>query len=143
MTDHARVWCERCKGANLKRSSSPAVSAHRPADLLHTIAFDVFGPTRVVGVGNVRYFNVGRERSCGFAWAQPMTYKSQAAAHVIHVMRFEQKQLGAHVKVLMTDGGGEYGGPLLRQFLFEDNGTFHRSLVFITLDVACDEGCRK
>jgi transposase InsO family protein len=41
-------------------------------------------------------------------------------------MRFEQKQLGAHVKVLMTDGGGEYGGPLLRQFLFEDNGTFHR-----------------
>ena len=25
-----------------------------------------------------------------------------------------------------ADGGGEYGGPLLKQFLFEDNGTFHR-----------------
>ena len=113
LTDQKRVWCARCKGANLKLPSTPAVSAHRPTDIMQWIAFDVFGRTRIAGVGNTRYFNVGRERACGFAWSALMTYKSQAAAHVIHVIRFEQKQFGAHVKVL---------------FLFEDNGTFHRVL---------------
>ena len=38
LSDHKRVPCERCKGANLRRSSSPAVSSHRPTDILHTIS---------------------------------------------------------------------------------------------------------
>ena len=126
LSDHKREWCERCKGANLKRHSSPSVSAHRPTELLHTISWDVFGPTRIRGVGNTWYFNTGIDRTSGFSWTQPMTYKSQAAPHSIATMRFEQKQVGTHVKVFQCDGGGEYAGPLLKQFLFEDNGTFMR-----------------
>ena len=126
LSDHKQVWCERCKGANLKRHASPSVSAHRPTDLLHTMAWDLFGPTRIRGVGNIWYFNVGRDRTSGFGWTSPITYKSQAAGHSIHVTRFEQKQVGAHVMVFQCDGGGEYMGPLLKQFLFEDNGTFMR-----------------
>ena len=126
LSDHKRVWCMRCKGANMKKPSSPSVSAHRPPDIMHTISWDIFGPTRIVGVGNIRFFNTGRDRACGFAWTRPLTYKSQAAAHCISVMRFEQLQTGLHVSVFQSDGGGEYAGPLLKQFLFVDNGTFHR-----------------
>ena len=126
LSDHKRIWCERCKGANLKRHSSPSVSAHRPAEVMHTISWDVFGRTRIVGVGNTWYFNVGRDRATGFGWTQPMTYKSQASPHCIAVIKFEQKQTGMHMKVFQCDGGGEYAGPLLKQFLFEDNGTFMR-----------------
>ena len=74
-------------------------SAHRPTDIMHTISWDLFGRTGIAGVGNTRYFNVGRERACGWAWTKPLTYKSQAAAHCISVIRFEQNQTGAHVKV--------------------------------------------
>jgi hypothetical protein len=114
LTDHRRVSCERCKGANARRHSSPAVSAHRPTDIMHTISWDLFGRTRISGVGNTRYFNVGRDRACGWAWTRPLTYKSQAAAHCISTIRFEQKQTGAHVKVFQCDGGGEYMGPRLK-----------------------------
>jgi hypothetical protein len=128
LSDKKRSWCHRCHEANPKKPSIPSISAHRPTQPLHTMEFDLFGRTRIAGVGKkggIFYFNVGYDRATTFLFSKGLTFKDEAAADSQGIISFEQRQLGVHCKVFQTDGGGEYQGPLLRQFLF-DNGTFHR-----------------
>lgn len=116
--------CEACVlGKQHRFSSPPSPSrARAPLDLLHS---DVCGPLQVPSLSGRRYFLTVLDDCSKYAVVRFLGHKSDASQELQDVIIMAETQLGRTVKMLQSDGGGEYVSGGLQRF-FADKGIVHR-----------------
>ena len=99
-------------------SSSKSVN---PFEIVHS---DVWGPAPCVSVEGFKYYVTFIDECTRFCWIFPICNKSDVGATFVSFYNFVVNQFNASVKVLQSDGGGEYIGKSFQNFLM-DKGIIH------------------
>lgn len=106
-TDQPTIKCESCIMGKLVRPPFPTsvTRAEAPLDLVHS---DLCGPMGVPSEGGALYMMILVDDCSRFTWVQFLKRKSDALFSFKTWQVMVERQLGRSIKVLRTDGGGEY-----------------------------------
>ncbi|GAB2299629.1 hypothetical protein Dimus_038571 [Dionaea muscipula] len=94
------------------------------SQVFHTLHSDVWGPSPVISIDGYRYYLSIVDECSLFTWLFPLRYKSEVPGIFIAFLNFIRRQHNAIVKIVQTDGGGEYNNQTLQQF-FAIEGISH------------------
>lgn len=117
-----------CTGCRLGKSTKLSVPAHSisraayPGQLLHS---DVCGPFKPAGLGLFNFFLVIIDDHSRLAILYPLRAKSEVASHIKACIALHRTAIGATVKTLRTDRGGEFSSNELNLCL-RDHGITHQ-----------------
>ena len=75
----------------------------------------------VISLGGNQYFCLLVDDQSGYTWYHPVTNKSDFSEWFVRMDKLFLNQFGTHVKILCSDGGGEYVNHHLESFCV-DNG---------------------
>lgn len=92
-----------------------------PFEVIHS---DVWGPSPYVSVEGYRYYLTFIDECTRYCWIFPLHYKSQVCSLFIAIHSFVSTQFSTFIKVLQSDGGGEYISHVLQSFLVK-HGIIH------------------
>lgn len=116
--------CENCLVSKQPRNSFSSHVPLRAKNLLGVVHSDVCGPFEVPSLGGNKYFVSFVDEFSRMMWI----YLIQAKGEVFTVFkRFKlmaEKQAEKEIKILRTDGGGEYTSKEFHDFC-EENGIVH------------------
>jgi transposase InsO family protein len=108
--------CEPCLlGKFHKLPFSKSVSrSQKPFELIHS---DVWGPSPHSSIDGFRYFVLFIDDCTRFTWIFPMKNKSEVFHYFQYLCALIQNQFSTSVKILRSDGGGEYMSSKFKEFL--------------------------
>jgi transposase InsO family protein len=92
--------------------------------LLGVIHLDVCGPFDTTTLGGNRYFVSFDDEYSRFMWLYVIKSKSAAFSVFVKFKSLVEKQSGSSIKILRTNGGGEYTSTEFQDFC-ETNGIVH------------------
>ncbi|GAB2294442.1 hypothetical protein Dimus_038297 [Dionaea muscipula] len=116
--------CESClagKFSKLPFDISMSRSS-RPFELIHS---DVWGPSPVVSIDGYRYYVLFIDDYTRFTWMFPMKNKHEVFTHFQTLFAYVTTQFTSVIKILRSDGGGEYVNIRFREFL-SSKGILHQ-----------------
>ncbi|OXA44556.1 Copia protein [Folsomia candida] len=115
--------CANCPLAKATKLPFPAqpTRAAKKGELIH---IDLSGRMPTKSLGGKEYFMLIKDDKTGFRHVSFLEKKSDAAENIINFLRFFKNQTGENIKRIKTDGGGEFMGEELQQFLREE-GIIH------------------
>ena len=123
--------CPVCIQSHSVHKQTGTINHHPPSAALDVISGDLMGPMALPGalgtkrqptLGGALYVLVLVDGFTKYVWVVTMRRKSEAAEHVLAVIRAVQVATGRTLKRFHSDGGGEFESHVLVNFL-RDNGT--------------------
>ena len=116
--------CEECVQAKQHRNSFSRDAGSKTKAILEVVYSDVCGPIQVESIGGNRYFVSFVDDFSRKLWVYLIKKKSDVLDVFIKFKSMIERQSGHKIKVLRTDGGGEY---VSRDFgaLCERDGIVH------------------
>jgi len=123
-------FCKACVHGKQHRFPFPPSGKHaqRKLDLIHS---DVCGPLPH-SIGGMHYFITFIDDHTRKVWIYPMRSKSEAYAKFREFKAAVELQTGSHIKVIRTDGGGEFTSNEFEGYL-TNCGIFHEKTAPHTL----------
>jgi len=100
----------------------PTTKSTHPLEILHS---DVWGPALLLSYEGYRYYVTFIDECTRFTWIFPLSNKSEVFALFVKFHAFLCTQFSAKVKILQSDGGGEYTTSKFQSFL-TINGIVHQ-----------------
>ncbi|PKU77483.1 Retrovirus-related Pol polyprotein from transposon TNT 1-94 [Dendrobium catenatum] len=99
--------CNACSKAKCTRLPFPlsTTSTNQCLELIHN---DVWGPSPSLSMQSYRFYVVFIDDFSRYSWVYPLHHKSDVFSKFIHFQRMVEKQFQTSIKILRTDGGGEY-----------------------------------
>lgn len=96
-------------------------TVNNPLALIHS---DVWGPFNK-SASPYKYYVLFIDDFTRFTWLYPLVYKSEMCAKFMEFKAFVEKQFGFPLKILRSDGGGEYKNHPLQNYL-HTHGIHHQ-----------------
>lgn len=109
---HIRPLCKVCR---LPFNARTTVTSH-PLELLH---LDVWGPAPTLSSFGYKYYLSIVDDFSRFVWLFPLVHKSDVSTTLVTFKRMIENQLNHTIKMLQTDGGGEFTSLAFWNFLRE------------------------
>jgi len=116
--------CDTCLIGKQPRNAFSSSTSHRSKELLSAVYSDVCGPLEVPSLGGNKYFISFVDEFSRKIWLYLIKAKSEAFDMFQKFKVLVEKQCGKSIKILRTDGGGEYTSKVFEKFC-EDNGIMH------------------
>ena len=107
--------CEMAKSIR-KVSREPQQRAQHAFDIIHT---DVVGPINPIGRNGHKWAIIYTDDATRVRWIKTFKYKREAYIHTITFVLHIKTQYRRDIKTIRLDGGTEYGGQKLIDFLEE------------------------
>jgi transposase InsO family protein len=111
--------CRVCMMGKQTRNSFKSEVPSRARNQLEVIHFDVCGPFEVSSLGGNKYFISFVDEFSRMMWIYLTKAKSESFDVFKKFKRRVEKESEKSIKILRTDGGGEYTSNELKQFLVE------------------------
>jgi hypothetical protein len=108
--------CEGCVQAKSHRQPF-GTATNRSREVLGRIHTDLCGPLSVPSVGNARYFLTFIDDATRFITVYPLARKDETFERFVMFKTLIEKQTGKSIKILHSDGGGEYINTDMRTYL--------------------------
>jgi hypothetical protein len=110
--------CHTCKISKSVRTISQESQqrAQHAFDVIHT---DVVGPINPIGRNGHKWAVMYTDDATRVRWIKTFKYKREAYKHTITFVLYVKTQYDANIKMIRLDGGNEYGGQKLLDFLEE------------------------
>lgn len=121
---HPEQLCEACTVGKHHRTPFPTQQHHRATQPLQIIHSDVCCPMSISSNGNNRYFLTFIDDFTCKIWVYFFARKSEVFDHFKKFKIYVEKQSGYFIKVLHTDGGGEYTSNEFKKYC-EEHGIQH------------------
>lgn len=93
-----------------------------PFDIIHS---DLWGPSPSISIDGYRFYVIFVDDYSRFCWLFPLINKSDVCSIFIAFYNLVRTQFSHSIKILQSDGGGEYVNKSLHNFLAE-KGIIHR-----------------
>ncbi|KAM1762795.1 hypothetical protein ACFX12_005393 [Malus domestica] len=118
------VLCQSClEGKFCKLPFYPSVNKSViPFEVVHS---DLWGPAPCVSVDGYRYYVTFIDECTKFSWLFPLVNKSDFCTTFIGFYAYVLTQFSAQIRILQSDGGGEYISKPLQSFLLQ-KGILHQ-----------------
>lgn len=116
--------CEECLESKLPRSSFKQLVPTRAKCKLEVIFSDVCGPIQTESMGGNKYFVTFIDDFSKKVWVYLLNKKSDVFATFKKFKVLVEKQASEVIKVLRTDGGGEYTSDEFKKY-YESEGMLH------------------
>lgn len=100
--------CERCLVSKQSRNSFKTHALSRATRSLAVVHSDVYGPLENPSLGGNRYFVTFVDEFTRKLWIYLIKEKSEVFIVFTKFCALAERQSGHHLRVLRTDGGGEY-----------------------------------
>ena len=100
--------CEECVQAKQHKNSFSKDAGSRSKGILDVVYSDVCGPIQVVSMGGNKYFVTFIDDFSRKLWTYLIKKKSEVIEVFAKFKSMVERQSGRKLKVLRTDGGGEY-----------------------------------
>ncbi|KAM1697211.1 hypothetical protein ACFXTN_028649 [Malus domestica] len=101
---------------------SPASKSVTPFEVIHT---DVWGHSPTKSIEGYRYYVSFIDECTRYTWIFPLINKAAVFGVFVHFHAFVVNQFNASIKILQSDGGGEYTSHLFQNFL-QTKGIIHQ-----------------
>jgi hypothetical protein len=124
--DSSSIVCESCLAGKFTRLPFPKSSTKSviPFEVIHS---DVWGPSPHTSIEGFRYYLTFIDECTRYCWIFPLHNKAQVCSVFLSFHAFVSTQFSTSIKILQTDGGGEYVGRSLQTFLLEHGIVHHKS----------------
>ena len=119
-----RNVCDSCLMSKQPRNTFGNHTFNRARDILGVVYSDVCGPFEVISVGGNKYFLSFVDEFSRKLWTYPLKAKSDTFEVFKRFKVYVEKQSGKHVKILRTDGGGEFTSNEMEEFC-KSHGIVH------------------
>ena len=116
--------CEVCMKGKQPRFPFASEVAPRAKHALEVVHSDVCGPFPVPSLGGKKYFVSFVDEFTRMAWVTLIKFKHEVFTEFQKFKVKAEKQSGQKLKILRTDGGGEYNSAEFQKFC-EENGIEH------------------
>ncbi|KAM5572540.1 hypothetical protein ABKV19_012545 [Rosa sericea] len=90
----------------------------------HKIHSDVWGPAPCLAIEGYKYYVTFIDDCTKFVWIFPLINKSDVLAQFVKFYAFVHTQFDSTIKILQTDGGGEFNSKAFHNFL-DSKGILH------------------
>ena len=117
------MMCHPCLAGKVSKLPFPQ-HHHKFTSPFATIHTDLWGPAPCISVDGYRYYTIFVDECTRFCWLFPLVNKSDLFSMFVAFYSFLFTQYSATVKILQSDGRGEYTCNRLKQFLL-DKGIAH------------------
>jgi hypothetical protein len=124
VTTTKEIHCQACEEGKHKRSSFPD-SVSKSSKILEILHMDLAGPSRTASLGNGLYALVIVDDFSNLYHVEILKAKSEAYSKAIDWIKLHENRTGNTVKVIRTDGGGEFGGKVWSVY-FAEKGIQHQ-----------------
>ena len=103
--------CEGCIAGKMRRLPFKTSNSHSKVtgELIHG---DLSGRLQVQSIGGAQYLALFIDDCSRYAWGFPIRNKDDTAQHLSHLIALIERETGHKVKILRSDGGGEFFGKL-------------------------------
>lgn len=98
---------------------------HKSVIPFHTIHSDIWGPSPCLSIDSYRYYVTFIDEFSRYCWLFPLVHKSDFYSVYVRFYHYVQTQFSRSIKILQSDGGGEYVSKQLQSFLIS-KGTVHQ-----------------
>lgn len=95
-----------------------------PFAVIHS---DVWGPAPCISIEGYRYYVSFIDECTRYTWIFPIINKADVFGLFVQFHSFVLNSFDAHIKILQSDGGGEYIGASFQSFLREKGITHQKS----------------
>ncbi|KAM1885022.1 hypothetical protein ACFX14_037751 [Malus domestica] len=119
-SSHTCKACLQGKFANLPFPSLASKSVI-PFEVIHT---DVWGPSPSLSIEGYRYYVSFIDECTRYTWIFPIMNKAAVFGLFVQFEAFVPNFFNVHIRILQSDGGGEYIGINFQNFL-KDKGILH------------------
>ncbi|GAU50842.1 hypothetical protein TSUD_232190 [Trifolium subterraneum] len=116
--------CEGCFASKQPRNSFKNAVYYRSTQPLHVVHSDICGPIETETLGGNRYFMTCVDEFTRKVWIYLLKEKSEAFSAFKMFCAIAERQSENHLKILRTDGGGEYNSNEFKTFC-EEKGITH------------------
>lgn len=116
--------CENCLLSKQPRGSFSSFTPPRSTALLDVLYSDVCGPFETASIGGNKYFVSFVDEYSRKLWIYLLKAKSEVCSVFKMFKVMAEKQSGRYIKVLRTDGGGEFCSNEMESFC-KENGILH------------------
>jgi len=120
-TQGSRI-CSICSEGKQTRESLTGERT-KTQEILHTVHSDICGPMAVTGLMGERYFATFIDERSGRMAIALLKYKSEVFERFKDYQAKVERETGKKIKVLRSDGGGEYTGNTFRNYLANEGIT--------------------
>ncbi|KAF9663835.1 hypothetical protein SADUNF_Sadunf17G0093300 [Salix dunnii] len=122
---HGKIgFCESCMLG--KSTKLPFTSRQTYAtEFLHTLHTDVWGPASVTSFDGFRFYLIIIDEYSRYVWLFPMARKSEVATIFPMFIKRMENQFSTTVKIIQSDGGGEFVNIVLQSY-FAAHGIIHQ-----------------
>ena len=124
LPDSLPVMCHTClegKFCKLPFVNSVSKSIH-PFQVIHS---DVWGPSPCNSIDGFRYYVTFIDECTRHCWLFPLINKSDVFSTFVGFSNYVSNHFATSIKILQSDGGGEYLSKSFQQFLL-DKGIKHQ-----------------
>ena len=118
-----------CEGCELEKQTHLPFSILNKRALfpLHTIYYDVWGPSPIASVTSYCYNVIFIDSFSKYAWLYPMHNKSDVFTYFVQSQALVENYFDTKIKLFQCDGGGEYNSTQLIMHLQKCGITRHLS----------------
>jgi len=116
--------CERCWTSKQPRNSFKSESPARAIEVLGVVHSDVCSPLEVPPMGGNKYFVTFIDEFSRIMWLYLIKAKSEVLFVFKEFKVLSEKQSGKSIKIIRTDGGGEYTSNDFEHFYIQ-HGIIH------------------
>lgn len=109
-------FCGSCKLGKSSKLPFQQCSSYSTT-LFSTLHSDVWGPSPVTSVDGYRYYLIIVDECSRFTWIFPLHSKSEVSTIFISFIQLIKRHYNALVRVIQSDGGGEYISGTFQAFL--------------------------
>jgi len=128
--------CDNCLIGKQPRTTFNSSTTHRSNEILNVVYSDVCRPLEVPSSGVNKYFISFVDEFSKKIWLHLIKAKSDAFNIFQKIKVLVEKQSGKSIKILRTDGGGEYTSKVFEKFC-EYNGIIHKVTAPYSLQHNC------
>lgn len=126
--DQVLKECIACLEGKMSAKQFPVGEARRATQSLELIHSDVCGPLQQSSWSDARYLVMFTDDYTRKSFGYLMKHKSEVLSHFINFKVLVEKQVGLPIKVLRTDGGGEYVNHDFIKYL-QQHGIIHQRTI--------------
>ena len=125
-TDSLSMLCSTCLEGKFTKLPFPSHASKSvlPFAVIHS---DVWGPAPCMSIEGYRYYVSFIDECTRYTWIFPIINKAAVFGLFVQFHSFVLNSFDAHIKILQSDGGGEFIGASFQSFLREKGITHQKS----------------
>src|ERR1044072_8187588 len=120
---HPEKICDKCLISKQPRGSFSSFTPTRTTGVLDVVYSDVYGPFEVPSLGGNKYFVSFVDDFSRKIWVSLLKLKNEVFSEFKVFKSLDENQSGRSIKILRTDGGGEFCSNEFNDFCAENGGT--------------------